>query len=225
MCGIIAVVRRPSRREPPPSDGLLAQLDAAVAAAGGFSTLAGAAAAAEAADTALRGVPGVRSLLADAWLPAALVARLDRLDAEVARIEGELDSGDAPAPVSPGSPDVEAVNAALVRLKDALWAIRHDRLRTAQAVGDLAGPDAGVAALEAYTSVQTALSAIDRLEVRGRDSAGLHVLVGGHGLDLDSPEIAELLRDRTGDRLFTSMAVRTPGSQLAFVYKAAAEIG
>ena len=73
--------------------------------------------------------------------------------------------------------DVEAVNAALVRLKDAVWAVRRDRLRTARAVADLARPGAGAAAVEAYTSVQVALSALDRLEVRGRDSAGIHLLV------------------------------------------------
>ena len=42
--------------------------------------------------------------------------------------------------------------------------------------------------LEAFHSIQLALSAIDRLEVRGRDSAGLHVLVTGHGLDLARPD-------------------------------------
>src|SRR5204863_6317877 len=66
-----------------------------------------------------------------------------------------------------------------------------------------------------------ALSAVDRLEVRGRDSAGLHILVEGHGLDVHS--VAS--DDRTGDPLFTSMAVRTPEGHLSFVYKAAAEIG
>ena len=45
-------------------------------------------------------------------------------------------------------------------------------------------------AIEAFHSVQVALSALDRLEVRGRDSAGLHVLVTGHGLDLADPTIA-----------------------------------
>src|SRR5205085_8950733 len=121
---------------------------------------------------------------------------------------------------------LEALNAALIRLKDGLWAIRQDRLRTAAAAVDLAGGSgAGPAALEAYTSIQVALSAIDRLEVRGRDSAGLHVLVEGHGLDLDDAEVRALLAGRADDSLFTSGAVRVAGRQLAFVYKAAAEIG
>ena len=66
-----------------------------------------------------------------------------------------------------------------------MWAVGRDRLRTAREVAALAGTDPSVAALEAFHSVQVALSAIDRLEVRGRDSAGLHLLVRHHGLELD----------------------------------------
>src|SRR5205814_2868764 len=60
-----------------------------------------------------------------------------------------------------------------------------------------------------------------RLEVRGRDSAGLHILVEGHGLDVRSLATEE----RATDPLFTSMALRSPEGHLSFVYKAAAEIG
>src|SRR5437773_2068581 len=62
----------------------------------------------------------------------------------------------------------------------------------------------GDAALDAYWSVHVALSAIDRLEVRGRDSAGVHLLVTGHRLDPSDPEIAR----RAGDQLFRSGSVR-----------------
>src|SRR5438270_415476 len=62
---------------------------------------------------------------------------------------------------------------------------------------------------------------LDRLEARGRHSAGLDIFVEGHGLDT-----ASLPTDGRGaDPLFTSMAVRTPEGHLSFVYKAAAEIG
>ena len=59
------------------------------------------------------------------------------------------------------------MNAAVIRLKDAVWAIAERPVRTAQAVADLAGSEPGWGAIEAYTSIQQALSAIDRLEVRG----------------------------------------------------------
>src|SRR4029079_4716931 len=122
--------------------------------------------------------------------------------------------------------DVESLNAAFVRSKDALWAIRRDRLRSARAVDDLSGGDTSLAALETYASIQIALSALDRLEVRGRDSAGLSVLVAGHGLDLTDPTVARIIDERR-DRLFAGGAVRASEStgQLAFVYKVAAEIG
>ena len=109
---------------------------------------------------------------------------------------------------------------------------RHDRLRAAREVPALAGgPDAGDAALDGAGAIHVALSAIDRLEVRGRDSAGLHLLVTGHGIYLPDLQIAR----RSADPLFRSGSVRlVPDAggdghegrpALAFVYKAAAEIG
>ena len=86
------------------------------------------------------------------------------------------------------------------------------------------GSDLAPGAIEAFTSVQVALSALDRLEVRGRDSAGLHLFVHDHGLDLDDPASPRLLDERH-DPLFGSGAVRHAGDSLSFVYKAAAEIG
>ena len=221
MCGIVAVLRRPARRVPPAGDELLADLEAAAGALSDLDRLADAAALVAAVDEALRGVPGVTALL-DANLAAAVRATTEQIDAEIRRIEASLDAGQQGLSTA----ELEEVNADLLRLKDASWAILHDRLRTARSVEDLAGAAADVpAAIEGYTSIQLALSAIDRLEVRGRDSAGLHVLVEGHGLDLSSAEVQDLLGDRLRDRLFTSMAVRTPAGHLAFVYKAAAEIG
>jgi glucosamine--fructose-6-phosphate aminotransferase (isomerizing) len=212
MCGIIGVVRRPADREPPTTDELLGLLDGALAAFPDATAL-------EQVDELLRGVAGVRALLADDSLGGVIAGRLGELDRRLQERERELDTA-APG----GDVDIEAANAEVVRLKDALWAIRNDRLRTADAVRQLAGDAATPGAVAAYLSIQVALSAIDRLEVRGRDSAGIHVLVTGHGVDLDSDEIHRQL-DQRGDPLFTSGAVRTPEGHLAFVYKAAAEIG
>jgi glucosamine--fructose-6-phosphate aminotransferase (isomerizing) len=228
MCGIVAVLRRSGSRLPPDGAHLLAELERAVSLlteAGGptaaaLPTLGPVAERVEAVDTLLRGSPGVRALLAERALAVGIEHHVEQLQMATDRVEAALDAG--AAELSTG--DLEAVNAALVRLKDAVWAVGHDRLRTARAVADLCGTDLGLAAIDAFTSVQVALSALDRLEVRGRDSAGLHVLVRDHGLDVDDPAIARLIDERN-DALFGSGAVRCAGTSLSFVYKAAAEIG
>ncbi|HUR19019.1 MAG TPA: SIS domain-containing protein [Acidimicrobiales bacterium] len=223
MCGIIAILRKPSSRRPPSSDEVLEGLDAAWTAVGGPASLVDAAARLEQVACALGGTPGVRSLLGHVALAPEVERRMARFAGAVSRLESALDAGELPLDAE----HLELVNAALLRIKDAAWSIGHDRLLAARAVGELAGADPGTAAIEAYTSIHVAMSALDRLEVRGRDSAGLHVLVEGHGLDMAAPEVATLVADRADNRLFTSLAVRapSPSGALAFVYKAAAEIG
>ena len=73
-------------------------------------------------------------------------------------------------------------------------------------------------------SVHQALSALDRLEVRGRDSAGLEIQLTGHGLDADDLAVRSLL-ERRSDPSFASGAVRLVDDVLVVVHKAAAEIG
>lgn len=225
MCGIIAVVRRRSERPTPSSASLTQPLEGAAAtlaaaAPGELGAVIDALAArAEEVDRLLKGTAGIAALLGDRTLPDAI----DRLVAELvdALAAREVDLDD-----DPDVADIEAVNAAVIRLKDVTWAIARDRLRTARAVAELAGPEAGEAAIAAFASVQAALSAIDRLEVRGRDSAGLNLLVHGHGLDLDDAGVAALLASRQRDPLFVDGAVRvTAEGHLSFIYKAAAEIG
>jgi glucosamine--fructose-6-phosphate aminotransferase (isomerizing) len=228
MCGIIAVVRRPGTRQAPGSDEVVGPLHDAVAALAGHDPLAEACTAAavlvEATDARLRGAAGVWALVHDRRLLAEVEGVCASLSGTLGVIESRLDSA-AGAGDGAVTADAEAVNSAVTRLKDAVWAVERDRARTARAVADLAGSEPTWAATESYTSIQQALSAIDRLEVRGRDSAGLHVLVRDHGLDLASAAVTGLLGGRDGDPLFRSGAVRVVDGCLAFVYKAAAEIG
>ncbi|MBU6315961.1 MAG: SIS domain-containing protein, partial [Acidobacteria bacterium] len=216
MCGIVAIVTRPSTRPTPSGDDLVALLDAAVDA----PSLSAAATSVAEVDRLLHGVPGVLALAGRHELVAGITARLEQLDARIAARDAELEAMTAPAPEM-----LEAANAELLALRDAVWAVRKDRLRTADAVHDFAGRDAGVAASAGYLSVQQALSAIDRMEVRGRDSAGVHVFVWGHGLDAADPAVQGMLARRTTDPLFQNGSVRLADGCLSFVYKAAAEIG
>jgi glucosamine--fructose-6-phosphate aminotransferase (isomerizing) len=230
MCGIIGVVRRPGRRTCPAIDDLTARLRLARDALGAptgavIAAVEAAAEHVEAVDAALRGTAGVRGLFGERAAVSEIEALVVDAAAALAAIEHDLDAGTGVGRSIHGS-ELEHLNAAIVRAKDALWAVRRDRLRTVRAVADLAeSRDPSDAALEVFTSIQVALSAIDRLEVRGRDSAGLHVLVRDHGLDLADPTVARLLRDRASDRLFRAGAARTPKGLLSIVYKAAAEIG
>ena len=216
MCGIIVIASRPSTRPTPAADELLGLLDRAVAA----DSLAAAAALVAECDALLHGVPGVQALLGRRELIAAIGMRLDRVDERIAGADDALERAVGASP-----DELERMSSELIAARDASWAIRRDRLRTVAAVDDLAGRDTGAAAIGGYLAVQQALSALDRLEVRGRDSAGLHVYVWDHGLSADDPAVAALLAQRTADPLFQSGSVRVAGGCLSFVYKAAAEIG
>ncbi len=175
----------------------------------------------EVVDRALRGPGGVAALLADPLASASLGYAAEAVHVAVGsldlRIEAAIERGELQVD--------ETLNRAVVRLKDVAWAIARDRLRTASAVEELAGAERGAAAIEAYHSIQLAFSALDRLEVRGRDSAGIHVLVSGHALDLVDPTVRRLIDERVADPLFGTRSVRIADGRLSFVYKRAAEVG
>ena len=139
MCGIFGVVRRRSARRPPDLAELLARVDDVQGRLEGWSgdvaALDTAAAALLDVDTALRGVPGVQALLADRAGAGALGERVATIAARLAAIEGRLDAGETQQEIA----ELERVNAALLAARDPLWAIGHDRLRTADAVGEFAG--------------------------------------------------------------------------------------
>ncbi|MFN9703791.1 MAG: SIS domain-containing protein, partial [Planctomycetota bacterium] len=223
MCGIIAVLRRASARPAPTAASLRAAMAAAETALAGAVDVGKLDLAAQALgglDAALRGVPGLTALLADRALADELAARAQALAGWLATFEAAID-GDAAAAADAA---VEDHNRALVRLKDALWAVRRDRLPHAAGVRALAGDAAPHAAAAAsWSSLQLALDALDRLEVRGRDSAGLSILVTG--VDPDAPELRPLRTARADDPLFQDGSVRAEDGCLAFVYKHAAEIG
>ncbi len=227
MCGIVAVLRRPSDRTPPDLAGLR-DLTAAASAelTRGVATEAtrvddflAAAAHLGTVDAALRGTPGVRALINDPGGRGALVAELDRVAGIVAGFEAGLDAELAVLPAGG-----ESLNSALSAVKDRLWALQRDRLGTCDAVVLLAGAERSAGAIDGFLSVQVALAAIDRLEVRGRDSAGVEIVVRDHALDLDDPTALEHCAERT-DGLHRDRAVRAVDGALYFVYKAAAEIG
>lgn len=218
MCGIVGVLSRPSTRPVPDHAEVLAAIDRAVDAMAtpdpddATSALA-------VANRLLMGVPGVLALVDHHEFVSEITGRLDRLDAATADFDAATDTGR----FDPGM--VEGRAAASIRVRDLLWAIRCDRLRTAAEVATLAGRDASRGAIAGYLAVQQALSAIDRLEVRGRDSAGINVFVHDHALDDADPAVVAAIRERGTDPTYPSRSVRSIDGVVSFVYKAAAEIG
>jgi len=87
----------------------------------------------EAVDALLHGVAGIRTLLADRATAVALEDRAARITDRLRAVEDALDRGEVP------SEDLERANAAVVRCKDATWAVARERLRNARAVGDILG--------------------------------------------------------------------------------------
>src|SRR5262245_47043962 len=122
MCGIIAVVQRPARRTPPSADQLVALADDAMAALR-ETRIDDVAADLELLDGLLRGASGTLAILTGGTLSGVLQERLRRVDDEAATLEVRADDG----ALSLEGDELEAFNAALVRVKDASWSIRRDR--------------------------------------------------------------------------------------------------
>ena len=234
MCGIVAIVRRRSTRPVPAAAAVTSLVEQSAAAlaealcepAAAVAELEQAAERLQEANQLLSGSPGVQLLLGSPATAGALGDCLAGATDAVAELESRLDA-EAALRAAP----LEHLNEALVRVRDGLWALQRDRLQAADAVSQLltsAGFEAATAptaALEGYLSIQQALGAIDRLEVRGRDSAGLHLLVSGHELSDEDSVLTEALRLRGGDESFVSGSVRFVDGVLSIVHKTAAEIG
>ena len=221
MCGIICVVSRPSGRPLPIAADIVRALDQAIAA-GDRAAIAECAQIVAEADAALRGDAGLGALYNNAAFAAELVSRVERLERISFTAEQALEN-------SSGLPaaEIERRSNELIALRDASWSLRNDRIHNANMVLDLAGADATTSARNAYFTIQQSFAAIDRMEVRGRDSAGVNVLVWGHEIEASDNRVVPLLAGRTDDPLFTSRSVRVGSATRAwsFVYKAAAEIG
>ncbi|NBY57957.1 MAG: SIS domain-containing protein [Actinobacteria bacterium] len=227
MCGIIAVLSRPETRSVPVAADVLGQLAAVV----NQWPLEGAALPSDAAlevmgqqmsaiDSSLRGDAGMWLMAGNREFVAALGTSLDQMQGRITAAENALETSG-----TLGAAALEHRLGLLTVLRDAVWSIRMDRLRTAAAVDSLAGAGASRSAIAAYLSIQQVFSGIDRLEVRGRDSAGVHVMVWGHGVSADDARVRAMLGTRHDDSLFTSGSVRITRAAWSFVYKAAAEIG
>ena len=137
MCGIIAIVRKRTSRVAPDVEQLVGDINQALAsfpdpATQGLDTaLADTADALAGVDRSLRGEAGLAAMLANPEAVQSAADAITKIRERVADVEAYLEAqGDS-------LPALEAVNGALVKLKDALWAIERDRFRAAAEVTDL----------------------------------------------------------------------------------------
>ena len=216
MCGIIAVLRRPSSREVPELLELFGLLESV---SNSFSLndpamLEKQVDSLDFVNSQLKGLPGFLALYNNESLVSAIEKSLDQLFDFFQNPEMQL-------PAS--SDDVEVLNVLSSKVRDLAWSIKNDRIGSYRKVSALTSKKfiPSQQGFSILLSLEQALSGLDRLEVRGRDSAGLQVLVWDH--DLDDVEIP---RDRLNDMLFRSGSIRkSSNGSLLFVYKTASEIG
>jgi len=78
------------------------------------------------------------------------------------------------------SPDLEIINSRIILIKDIVWILEKDILANFEKIIDISGAKnasaINSAAFKKYRKINFLLNALDRLEVRGRDSAGLQIV-------------------------------------------------
>ena len=182
MCGIIAVLRRPSSREVPELLELFGLLESV---SNSFSLhdpgmLEKQVDSLDFVNSQLKGLPGFLALYNNESLVSAIEKSLDQLFDFFQNPEMQL---------SASSDDVEVLNVLSSKVRDLAWSIKNDRIGSYRKVSALTSKKfiPSQQGFSILLSLEQALSGLDRLEVRGRDSAGLQVLVWDH--DLDDVEI------------------------------------
>jgi len=148
-------------------------------------------------------------------------AAIAKLEGRLADLDRELDLDRAGSAWDADS--VEAIQGLVRAARDHVWSLSADRVAAAERVRALVGvrditPDSALG----YSAIDTVLDAIDRLEVRGRDSAGVHLWIQLDPADLD--RLPEGLGERA-DPLFRSRAAQVLDGGVSVVYKSAAIIG
>jgi glucosamine--fructose-6-phosphate aminotransferase (isomerizing) len=187
LAGFVEVARPAPLRAPDPAD-----LERLAAEAAALPVRAVAADPSRLPAYAGGGAPAAALLAAARELrrPAALdlgeaLAPLEEAAARAARAIGAFCDGEEAAleevAASLPSAALEGVSARLVALRDAAWSLEREFLAMLARARDLAGPGASPRLVREMRKVTSALDAIDRIEVRGRDSAGILVMVSFPG--------------------------------------------
>ncbi|VEN74277.1 Glutamine--fructose-6-phosphate aminotransferase [Candidatus Desulfarcum epimagneticum] len=143
-----------------------------------------------------------------------------------------------------GSEMVRVMSRRIDSAKDIAWSLKSETANNILKAQNLAGKSArslSMRGLSVFKAVNSVLNGIDRLEVRGRDSAGISVMFTLKASDFEALQARlkekkrpDHFKSRVNLEVLRDMGVevrhfRRPGGQKAvsvtFVYKTAAEIG
>ncbi|HLQ55111.1 MAG TPA: SIS domain-containing protein [Streptosporangiaceae bacterium] len=149
-----------------------------------------------------------------------LEARADDLLRQLAQLDAAADDHSRDW----GAGTTERLQSSLRAATDVAYALRHDRLSPVGRVAELSVLAGAVdeRQIVGYLALDGVLAALDRLEVRGRDSAGISVFVR---LDADDLRLLGDAVWKRADPLLRHGSTRVTSSGVVFVYKRAAIIG
>ena len=133
--------------------------------------------------------------------------------------------------------EMETINSRLILMKDIHWSLKKDILDNIERIGELTGTD-GVKeiapeAFKKYRKINFLLNCLERLEVRGRDSAGIQIsftLPDGATLD----EVTTILKENGLDEDFLKRvntkdlvngSISLGSTTVSFTYKTSSIIG
>ncbi|MCG3135853.1 MAG: hypothetical protein HMLKMBBP_03625 [Planctomycetes bacterium] len=178
----------------------------------------------------LKRTASIASLATDEAARAAATAVAAKLRAWADDEEARLRASALPAP------DLDLCTSRVLRARDAAWFVEREALPQADEALDLAAGSRDAKLLGELRRVTAVLRCIDRIEIRGRDSAGIAVQASfpdraSFERAMDDVRaaglVAELGRRRATEDLLPGAVALSEGAEpcVTFVYKVAAEVG
>ena len=220
MCGIIAIARQKSSKIPPQGKDITVE-----ASLDGLGTIKSHEDITKSihrlliVKDRLTGAAGINALINDNEFRVYLQGLCTNITESITTFELEL------VKRGTSSQKLETLNADLITLKDLIWHIERDRVLVSISVEELLAGRKEDRFIEVFLSIQQILAGLDRLEVRGRDSAGVHLMIQNHGLDFKNPGTIQEIERRANDPSYKSGSIRVMDNALSVVYKVASEIG
>ncbi len=220
MCGIIAIARQKSSKVPPKGKDI--KVEASLDSLGTIKSHEDITKSIHRlliVKDRLTGAAGINALINDNEFRVYLQGLCTNITESITTFELEL------VKRGTNSQKLETLNADLTTLKDLIWHIERDRVLVSISVEELLAGRKDDRFIEVFLSIQQILAGLDRLEVRGRDSAGVHLMIQNHGLDFKNPGTIQEIKRRANDPSYKSGSIRVMDNALSVVYKVASEIG